>query len=427
MSPLPKYFSLISLGCPKNLIDSEIFFTIFQQAGYVYTQKQEQAEAILINTCGFIKDAQEESVMSILEASVLKKKKLKKLIITGCLVKRFKESLAKDIPQVDIWLDLKDFDSLKIILSAESSAKRTLLTPRHYAYLRVSDGCNNRCSYCAIPDIRGNHKSEKLEALMDEAKYLASLGVKELIINAQDTTMYGVDLYGKPSLIDLLRQIEVLNLFPWIRLLYLHPAHLTEDMIAQLTKFKTLLPYFDVPLQHINNDILLAMNRKVDKETILSRLYKLRENFPKCAIRTTFITGFPTETKQQFIELKAFIKEFRFTRLGIFTYSPETGTPAFDITPKVLNRTAQYRKDSLMALQQSISAEIMASFKDRVLDVIIDSKSKEKGYTHEGRAYLDAPEIDGKVYIVNGNCHLGDIVKVKITETWEYDLVGEII
>ena len=430
-----KSFTIISLGCPKNLVDSEVFCSIFKESGYTFTHAVEKANIVLINTCGFIQDAQEEAIMTILETAKTinnspsfgggRGRVDKTLIVTGCLVKRFKDELITDIPEVDVWLDLKDFSRLKQIVNAPTNTltQRELLTPKHYAYLRVSDGCDNKCSYCAIPSIRGNHKSEPIDTLLEEAKYLAGKGVKELIINAQDTTKYGYDLYGESALIELLKRIEEMSLFPWLRLLYLHPAHLTEKMILQLAEFKTLLPYFDIPLQHINSDILSAMNRKVDPETIIKRLYLLRETFPDCAIRTTFITGFPSETKQQFKELELFIKDFKFTRLGVFTYSHEIGTPAYDLTPLVPFRTAQKRKDKLMAIQQPISSEIMSGYIGKTLEVIIDKDSDEEGFTHEGRSYMDAPEIDGKVYIQNGRYEIGDIVKVKITDAWEYDLV----
>ena len=463
-----KYFSIISLGCPKNLVDSERFLSIFKNAGLEYTKQVEKAEVILINTCGFINEAKEEAIETILETAELKQKRLKKLIVTGCLVKRYKESLEKEIPEVDLWVDLKDFERMRSSefgirnseLRTPNSELRTLLTPPHHAYLRISDGCNNRCSYCSIPSIRGVQVSEKIEDLLDEARYLASLGVKELIINAQDTTRYGYDLYGKSMLVELLKRIEDLpppspptpqaswgglnegHLFPWIRLLYLHPAHLTEDMILELAKLKTLLPYFDIPLQHISNGILTSMNRKIDKETTIKRLEFLRKVFPEAAIRTTFITGFPGETRKHFEELEAFVKSFRFTRLGVFTYSEEEGTPAFALKPKVLPKTAQNRKEKLMAIQNAISREIMQSYIGKTLDVILEFgiRSSEFGidagkmpaFPVFGRSYLDAPEIDGVVYITGKErlplpaLRPGTIVKVKITDALDYDLIGEI-
>ena len=463
MNDRHKYFTIVSLGCPKNLVDSERFMFIFRQYGFTYTEKPEKADIILINTCGFIKDAQEEAINTILEISEYKKK----LIVTGCLVKRFKDDLVKEIPEVDVWLDLKDFEGLRLFVNSELTHPvpsshvdkssiihktklldlgegnsefripnselrgRGTLTPSHYAYLRISDGCDNKCSYCTIPSIRGSHTSEKIEDLISEAKYLAEKGVQELIITAQDTTLYGQDIYKKQMLITLLTEIENLNLFRWIRLLYLHPAHLTEEIIVGLTGLKTLLPYFDIPLQHISTEILDKMNRKIDKETIINRLNYLREKFPTAAIRTTFITGFPGETKLHFKELENFIKEFKFTRLGVFTYSLEEGTPAYDLPNKVSKQTAQRRKDKLMSIQQDISAEIMRSYIGQTIEVIVDEHKKptptdkrDSFYSVLARSYNDAPEIDGNVYIAKSKAKPGDIVKVKITEALMYDLIG---
>jgi ribosomal protein S12 methylthiotransferase len=423
-------FSIISLGCPKNLVDSERFLGLVNKYDYVHTTDIKNASLILINTCGFIADATEESINTILQTAQLKRKKLKHLIVTGCLVKRYKAELILDLPEVDLWIDLKDFTAFESWLAKTAvesvSFQRSLLTPAHYAYLRISDGCDNRCSYCAIPDIRGAHKSETIEKLISEAKYLSTIGVQELIITAQDTTLYGVDKYGKPKLIQLLQQIESLNLFPWIRLLYLHPAHLTESMIDELAKLKALLPYFDIPLQHISDEILIAMNRKVDSQTILRRLTYLKQVFPDCAIRTTFITGFPGEKISHFKQLKDFITNFRFTRLGVFCYSCEENTPASLLEPQVSKATAEKRKDTLMSIQQSISSEVLSNFIGSELDVIVESKSDYiSGY--EGRSFLDSPEIDGKVYIYGSDLPIGQIVKVRIAESLMYDLIGEVL
>ena len=453
-----KFFSIISLGCPKNLVDSEQFLFIFKEAGFEFTKKLDEAEIILINTCGFIQEAKEEAILTILETAELKGKNLKKLIVTGCLVKRYKESLVHEIPEVDLWLDLKDFTVPSLLRNdtdqiqrghmgasrkdhksqtSHSYKKRELLTPKHYAYLRVSDGCDNRCSYCSIPDIRGKHTSERVEDLLKDAYFLRCLGVKELIINAQDTSRYGYDLYGKSMLVELLKKIDEMKLFSWIRLLYLHPAHLTEEMIEQLAQVSSLLPYFDIPLQHINDDILALMNRKIDKKSTIKRLEFLRNIFPDGAIRTTFITGFPSEKRIHFHELEDFIKSFRFTRLGVFTFSAEEGTVAYHLKPRVSKQTAQNRKDKLMILQQSISTDIMNSFVGKTLEVLIDRKADDEQFLFEGRSYLDAPEIDGNVFIKNvGDAFkrpvremdnsLGNIVKVKITDALDYDLIGEI-
>jgi len=425
------YYHIISLGCPKNLVDSEVFHHIFQQAGYTNMENPMKANIIFINTCGFIQEAQEEAVNTILEICHLKNKQI---IVTGCLVKRFKKDLIKKIPEVNFWLDLKDFQGLKKIITPKTQKRakykatfpRCLLTPHHYAYLRLSDGCNNHCTYCAIPSIRGPHCSVAIPDLINEAQWLSSLGVQELIITAQDTTLYGSDIYGKPMLSELLNTIESLNLFPWIRLLYLHPTHLNEKLIDELSQLKSLLPYFDIPLQHISTDILNLMNRQIDKETTIQKLNYLRRQFPQAAIRTTFMTGFPGEKKQHFTELKTFIQDFNFTRLGVFCYSPEKGTPAYYLPNKVAKTIAQKRKDQLMALQQQISPQILASFVGTKMEVIIDRKSDHPDYQYEGRSYLDAPDIDGIVYLENGNFRVGEIVEAEITEAWEYDFVAKV-
>jgi len=432
--PLTHTFSLVSLGCPKNLIDTEVYLSIFKSHGFAYLASPQKAEIVLINTCGFILDATRESIETILEIAENKGKNLKHLIVAGCLVNKDYNQLSMSIPEVDLWLLAKDFEQLSGYLSiispnqkitAPAEYRRTvLLTPNHYAYLRISDGCSNRCTYCTIPSIRGNHQSVPIERLLEETAYLQRLGVKELIITAQDTALYGVDIYGSPQLITLLREIERQKAFAWIRLLYLHPAHLTPEVISKLASLTTLVPYFDIPLQHISDRILEAMNRHIDKQTIINRLTLLRESFPNATIRTTFITGFPSETRQEFSELLAFIKDFRFTRLGVFTYSPEDSTPAMNITPKVSPATALRRKSKIMQVQQEISAEILKSFLGRSIWVIIDKRSKVKGFSFEGRSYMDSPDIDGKVYVVGSGMGIGDIVRVKVTGSMEYDLLG---
>ena len=424
-----KYFSIISLGCPKNLVDSEYFFTIFEKAGYKFSENTEKAEIILINTCGFINDAKEESIDTILETLQLKETgKCKKIFVTGCMVKRYKEDLKASIPEVDEWIDLKDFDELESILNSEHKQKeRTILTPKHYAYLRISDGCNNHCSYCAIPSIRGELKSETIEDMLIQAKALADQGVKEIIINAQDTTQYGTDLYGKQSLIDLIKAIHAIDKISWIRLLYLHPAHITETFIDELALLPKICPYFDIPLQHINDNILNAMNRHVTKARIIEILNYIKFKLPEAVIRTTFITGFPGEDRKIFNELLRFIQEFNFGRLGAFDFSPEEGTLAEKMENQISKRTAQNRKDKIMAIQQTISIEYLNRFVDKEIEVIIEKESIEPGIKYEGRSRFDAPEIDGIVFITKGKAKIGDIVNVMISESWEYDLVGEII
>jgi len=431
-------FAIVSLGCPKNLVDSEYFKQIFLDYGLIYTEIPEEAKYILINTCGFINPAKEESINNILEYAELKhNNKNVKLIVTGCLVKRYIDVLKKEISEVDYWIGLKDFDLLKNILSqmpatvkssdkhAQLPLKRSILTPHHYAYLRVSDGCNNHCSYCAIPSIRGDLQSESIESLIKEAKTLANQGVKELIINAQDTAQYGTDSYKQQRLIDLLKEVQKIQDFRWIRLLYLHPAHLTFEIIDELAKIKKLCHYFDIPIQHINDDILKDMNRHTDKAHIISILSHIRKRIPDAVLRTSLITGFPGEDVKRFNELLRFIQEMKFDKLGVFSYSPEEGTTAADLPKQVTPKTADRRRDKIMALQQAISAENLVRFIGKELEVIIDNESKEDGYQWEARSEYDAPDIDGIVYIKQSNRNIGDIVKVKIIDSLEYDLIAE--
>jgi len=431
---MPHTFSLISLGCPKNLVDTEVYLSIFKGQGFAYLADAQNAEIVLINTCGFILDATRESIETILEIAENKGKSLRYLIVAGCLVNKDYAELKRSIPEVDLWLRAKDFEELNKYLvnishsqkvAAPAEYRRTeLLTPSHYAYLRISDGCSNRCTYCTIPSIRGNHQSVPIERLLVETAHLQSLGVKELIITAQDTALYGVDIYGSQQLITLLREIERQKAFEWIRLLYLHPAHLTPEMIGELARLTTLVPYFDIPLQHISERILQAMNRHIGKQAIVDRLALLRDAFPNAAIRTTFITGFPGETRQEFQELLGFMQDFRFTRLGVFTYSAEAGTPAMSITPKVTPATAQRRKDKIMQVQQAISAELLRGYVGKTISVIIDKRSEVAGYSYEGRSFMDSPDIDGKVYVEGDKVRVGEIVRVKVTEAMEYDLCG---
>ncbi len=424
-----KTYAIVSLGCPKNLVDSEYFNNIFINAKYQLTQKAENADILLINTCGFINSAKEESIDTILEYLEYKKEhQIQKVIVTGCMVKRYKEELQNELPEVDHWIDLKDFDQLTHILKLPSDdLKRSILTPKYYAYLRISDGCNNHCSYCAIPSIRGSLCSETMESLLNQAKDLAKQGVKELIINAQDTTQYGTDLYQKQSLIPLLQKIHEIEGFQWIRLLYLHPAHLTIEMIDEIAKMPKICHYFDIPLQHINDEILTAMNRKTTKAHIISLINHIRKVMPDAVIRTTFITGFPGEDVKKFNELLSFIKETRFDKLGAFAYSPEEGTPAIDLDKRATFKTAEKRRDKIMMIQQDISSENLNKFNDQVIEVLIEKRSDDPGFQWEGRSQYDAPEIDGCIYISKGYAKIGNIVKARVIETWEYDCVAEIV
>ncbi len=419
-----KKYHLISLGCPKNLVDSEKFASIIEYNGYTYTNDPNDATVIIVNTCGFISDAKEESVNTILEAAEYKNEgKCETLIVTGCLVKRYKTELEKELPEVDYFVDLKDFKSFSKIFYGKYREERKILTPSHYAYIRIADGCDNRCSYCAIPDIRGHLKSEPIEKIISEAKRLADLGVKEIIITAQDTTLYGVDIYKKPMLDELLKQLNKVEKINWIRLLYLHPAHLKTETIKTIASLEKVCNYFDIPLQHISDAILKSMNRHINKQKTIALIKKIREIAPDSTIRTTFIVGYPYETQKEFGELKNFITDAKFDKLGVFTYSPEEGTPAFKLQNRVSDKIANDRKDELMSIQQKISQENLQKNIGKTLYVIIDNyDSKLKAYI--GRTQYDAPEVDGNVLIYEKNIEIGQIIKAKIIDSTEYDLIG---
>ncbi len=423
-----KKFAILSLGCSKNLVDSEVFAFITESAGYALTEELKEAEVIIVNTCGFILDAKEESISTILDAADFKTSgKCKKLIVTGCLVKRYFEDIKNSFPEIDEVIQLKDFSTFKKVFEISAKEDRKLLTLPHYAYLRISDGCNNHCSYCAIPAIRGQLISEPIKDLVANAKALVASGVREIILTAQDTAQYGVDIYGERKLPELLQKLNSIKNLEWIRILYLHPAHISSELIDMIAKLPKVCKYFEIPIQHINNDILGSMNRKVTKERISEILTEIRLKIPNAVMRTTLITGYPGETEENFIELKDFVEEMKFERLGAFEYSREEDTPAYYLEPQISEEIAEQRKDELMQIQQDISEEFLAGLVGKKIEVIIDRKSEEEGILFEGRSYFDSPEIDGVVFITEGKGKIGDIVEVEIIDAWEYDLIGKIV
>ncbi|MBN1949182.1 MAG: 30S ribosomal protein S12 methylthiotransferase RimO [Candidatus Cloacimonetes bacterium] len=423
-----KSYFLLSLGCPKNLVDSEGIAFLAEQAGLRQVSEPAAADMVIINTCGFIRDAKEESIDAIMEAVDLKNQSvISKLIVTGCLVKRYHTELSREIPEIDEIIDLKDFNRFQSIFALPACSGRKLLTPSHYAYLRISDGCNNHCSYCAIPAIRGNLRSLPLDELITEARQLAAGGVKELILTAQDITRYGEDLYGKSKLPELLRALQEIPELAWIRTMYLHPASISDELLDAIAGLDKVCHYLDIPIQHINDTILASMNRRTSRQKITELLQRIRSRMTDAAIRTTLIVGYPGETRQNFLELKDFIREQRFLRLGVFAYSPEEGTPAFTFTPLPSPRTAQRRRDEILQLQQEISSELLNSLHGSRIKVIIDQMSEYEEFRLEGRAYFDAPEIDGTVFISSGTAQPGEVVTVEITDSWEYDLIGKIV
>ncbi len=406
-----------SLGCPRNQVDSEFFAGIALQNDYQLTDDPTEADIILVNTCGFIASAKEESIEKILELSLIKKKKM---VVTGCLVKRYGTELKKSLPEVDFFVELKDFPAFSALLSpVKTELKRTLLSPAPYAYLRISDGCNNNCSYCAIPGIRGGVISEPLPHLIEEAKQLAETGVRELIITAMDITQYGIE--GDNTLVTLLRKLEDLNSFDMIRLLYLHPLNITNELLEYIRDSKSICHYLDVPIQHISNRILESMNRRMTRQDTENVIKRIRSIIPDIVLRTTLMVGYPGETEKEFQELKDFVAETRFNRLGVFSYSSEENTPAFNLPNRVHYRTAERRQREIMELQEQISYELLQGYVGKIMPVMIERTDSD---LFEGRTQYDSPDIDGLVFIENGKGQVGDIVQVEITSSDIHDLNG---
>jgi len=418
------YFFIETLGCPKNLVDSEVISSNLIDIGFNPTSDPEKANLIIINTCGFINSAKEESIDVILDYANIYGIEKKKLFVTGCLVQRYKKELKKSLPEVDHFFDLTDIEQIKTVLNSKVPFrdKRFLLTPHHYAYLRISDGCENYCTYCTIPSIRGKIKSKSIQEVKDEAKKLCSLGVKEIIIIAQDIGNYGVDLYGKSRLLELLETIDDEIDVSWIRLLYLNPQHISEELLHLVKTSKKICKYFDIPIQHISDSILKSMNRKVTRSEIIEKLNMIRDILPEAAIRTSLIVGFPGETDEGFMELLDFMNIQKFERLGAFTYSQEEGTPAADFENQIPEKIKKQRYEKLMKLQKNISSEIQNSYVDREIKVIVDKKIKAKVY--ECRSEFDAPDIDGIVFLEGVEAKVGSFVNVEIVDSLEYDMIA---
>ncbi len=424
---MKKYY-IESLGCPKNLVDSEVINGIMTASGLEITAEPDNAEIIIVNTCAFINEAKEETILTIFELLEYKETAIcETFIVTGCFVKRYEENLKEEVEEIDYIVPLKDFDRFKEIVNfKQEESKRRLLGSQETAYLRISDGCENYCTYCSIPAIRGKLKSEPEDILIEEAERLAAEGVKELIITAQDIMQYGKDLNIENGLIKLLSKLNDIDSLKWIRLMYMHPANIHPEFFEQVSRLSKVLHYFDIPLQHCNNEILDLMNRRISKEQILDIIQNLRSVMPDSVIRTTFIVGFPGEKRKYFNELKTFIQEVKFDKVGIFVYSEEEGTPAENFEGEVTRRTAEKRKDELMMIQQDISSENLERFVGRTIEVLIEQKDDGE-FKYIGRSEYDAPEIDGLVYILDGNAQIGDIVNVRIEESWNYDLAGRIV
>ncbi|MBP7221976.1 MAG: 30S ribosomal protein S12 methylthiotransferase RimO [Sedimentibacter sp.] len=433
-----------SLGCSKNLVDSENMLGILTEKGYKTTDYADKADYIIINTCSFINDAQEESVNAILSAADIKNtlNKKTKIIVTGCLSERFGAELGKEIPEVDIIVGTGGFEKIdqyiqefeknkKLVmdtgseLDIDKDLPRNILTEPWYAYLKIAEGCSNNCTYCVIPKLRGPFKSRRIENIVEEAKVLSERGAKEIIIIAQDTSKYGLDIYSERKLHELVGRISEIKGIKWIRVHYLYPEDIYDELIEEFKNNKKLLKYFDIPMQHINDRILKRMNRNTNREQITSLIDKIRREVEGAVIRTSLITGFPGETWEDHEELKNFLKEYRLDRVGIFKYSREEHTPAYRLPEQIDEDIKEERLKELMEIQQAISYENNLLKIDRTYDVLIEEKEDEHIYA--GRTYMDSIEIDGCVYVTSDEeLTLGNIYKVKINDALEYDLIGGI-
>jgi len=419
---------IISLGCVKNTVDSEIIAGGLESAGIDLVDEPEDANTIIVNTCGFIGDAKEESVEVILEAAQLKTTgQLKELLVAGCLSARYKKELTREMPEVDRFFVTEDFKNIfeyiasKPHLADDPDHRRKLLTPRHYAYLKISEGCDNVCSFCAIPLMRGKQRSREIDSLVDEAKSLVARGVREMMVIGQDTTTYGWDLRPKRYLHELLAELDNVEGLDWIRLHYAHPSHFSRKLIPIFKNAKRLLPYIDIPVQHASSNMLTAMKRGLDADGLRRLLLGLRTEIPQLRLRTSVIVGFPGETQEDFDTLLNFLEEIQFDRVGVFTYSEEEDTSGADLEDDVPTEVKIQRMDAVMDLQHSISFNKNQSLIGKELDIIIDSPDPDNEGQMLGRTIWDAPEIDQQVF-VTGNYELGSIVKLKIDDAGAYEL-----
>ena len=425
-----KTLNLISLGCAKNLVDSEILLGGLDKTNVTITKDPEKADTIVVNTCGFLDIAREESVDTILQAAEMKKTgSLKELVVMGCLSERYPEELKKEIPEVDRIFGSNDHQQIVSFLTGKEFAKddplffRSLMTPNHYAYIKIAEGCDNGCSFCSIPIMRGLQKSRTISSIMGEAERLAENGTKELLVIAQDSTSYGWDLEKKVYLSDLLKELNTINGIEWIRVHYAHPAHLSQRIIDVIANCDKVCNYLDMPIQHASDDMLKAMRRGLGQDGIKNRISRLREAVPNIALRTTLIVGHPGETEDDYYTLKDFVEEIRFDRLGIFTYSEEEGTLAADLKDDIPRKVKDNRKNEILEIQHEISLEKNESFIGKTLKVIVD---ESEGEVSVGRSEYDSPEIDNIIHIKN-TAEVGTFNDVEILEANEYELIGKII
>ena len=435
---------MISLGCPKNQVDAEHMLALMDAEGWEIVDYVDGCDAVIVNTCGFIDDAKKEAIENILDMVELKKEGvISKIIVTGCLAQRYKDEMVKEIPEVDAVIGIgANGDIIKTVEEVMSGVdtiekyppqcdlplegQRILTTPHYWAYLKIGEGCSNRCTYCTIPSIRGNMRSRSIENVIDEAKQLAESGVKELILIAQDTTSYGLDLYGELKLPELLNELCKIDSIEWIRLLYCYPDRITDELIETMKNQEKVVNYIDLPLQHADDKILKAMNRRGDQALIRNVISKLRTEIPDVVIRTTFIVGFPGEGEEEFETLAEFVNEIEFDRLGVFTFSPQEGTPAFDMEDQVDEDIKTRRGEVIMQDQYSIMEEKNNEKIGKTYRVVVEDYD---GYSdsYTGRTYMDAPEIDGLVkFTSHKDLDIGDFVDVEIFDVEDYDLIGEV-
>ena len=433
---------MISLGCPKNQVDGELMLEKLNKAGFSIAQSIEDSDIMIINTCGFIEDAKREAIETILEVAEYKTAGLiSSIIVTGCLAERYQEEITKEIPEVDSVIGIgADKDIVKVCQKAAVGisttffpdkkllpleGERMLSTPSHWAYIKISDGCDNKCSYCAIPGIRGSYVERPMESIIAEARELAKKGVKEVIIIAQDTTKYGLQLYGEYMLARLLKELVKIDGIEWYRLFYCYPDRVTEELIDVIANEEKVCSYIDIPLQHCNRDILRSMNRNGSYDSLKELLVKMKNKIPGLSLRTTFMVGFPGETDEQFEELCTFIKDIEFDKMGCFAFSPEEDTPAFDFENQIDDKVKKRRAEVIMDIQYSITEKANKQRVGNVYKVIIDDFT-DSGYI--GRSYLDSPEIDSGIIIkTNDALKIGDFADVKITDYDGYDLIGELV
>jgi len=440
-----KNIFFVSLGCSKNLVDSELMLGLLKDDGYTVTDDPEKAYMVVINTCGFIADAKDESINTILEYAQLKESGLKKLIVAGCMVQRYKEKFVKLLPEVDLFIGTSDYPKIIEYIKEQEAANATvyhaskpefthtsdipriLFPGQRSAYLKIAEGCRNHCTYCIIPKLRGSFRSRQEDDVVKSAKHLVKNGIVELNLIAQDVGSYGSDLTSGYDLVSLLKKLVKVRGAKWLRLLYMHPKHVTDEMIAIIKNEKKILKYIDLPIQHISSKILKRMNRHQSEKQVRGVIDKIRKEIPDAALRTSLIVGFPGETQDDFNRLLGFVKEARFDNLGVFAYSKEEGTKAYGMDGQIHHNTKKARLRRILEAQAVISREKNEQYVGRTLPVLVEGESEESELLIQGRTYFQAPDIDGRVYITDGDIKVGTIQNVEIEEAHTYDLVGRVV